>query len=82
MMSPKTAIPMMIPTFLTVDDDMDEPPEPPRSVEALERVTLGVEVELFVPYTYEVIFALSDVGFTHFTETEETKAWNWFPAAL
>lgn len=74
----------MIPIFLTVDDDMDEelPVPPPRSVDALERMMLGVEVDELVPYTYEVVFALGGEGFAHCTETEETKASNRFPAAV
>jgi hypothetical protein len=71
-----------MPIFLTREDDIDEDPEPFRSVEALEMVTLGVEVEELEPYMYDVIFPLGGVGSAHFTETEETRAWNSFPAAV
>jgi hypothetical protein len=74
----------MMPIFLAVADDTDEElsEAPSRSVEALDMVMLGVEVEELEPYTYEVIFAPEDVGSAHCTETEETNAWNWLLAAV
>lgn len=80
-MRARTDTPATTPIFLTVDDDIgEEVLEPSRSVDALDRVMLGVEVDEFEPYTYEVIFPLNDDDdderFAHFTETEETRAWN------
>jgi len=82
MMSIRTATPAMTPIFLAMDNAADEETlEPSRSVEAPERVILGVEVDELEPYTYEVRFPI-EVGSAHFTETDETKAWNLFPAAV
>jgi hypothetical protein len=78
-MRQKRPTPVIIPIFLTVDDDSDEPPDvaPSRSVDAVERVILGVESEELEAYTYEVIFELLLEVFAHSTDTEETRAWKW-----
>jgi len=82
MMSVRTATPAIAPIFLAMDNAAAEGTlEPPRSVDAPERVILGVEEEELEPYTYEIIFP-TEVGSAHFTETDETKAWNLFPAAV
>lgn len=61
----------MMPIFLTVDEDIDEPPDvaPSRSVEAVERVMLGVNAEELDAYTYEVMFELLPEVSAHCTET-------------
>jgi hypothetical protein len=71
-----------MPIFLAKDVDIEGvEAAPSRSVDALEREMLGVDVEELDPYTYEDMFP-TRVGSAHFTETEETKAWNWFPAEV
>lgn len=69
--------PTVIPIFLIVDDDMDEPSDiaPSISVDKVERVILGVESEELEAYTYEVTFELWLTVSAHFTDTEDTRAW-------
>jgi len=71
-MSAKRATAAIMPIFLAKDVDIEgvEAAPPSRSVDALERVMLGVDVEELDPYTYEDMFP-TGVGSAHFTETEE-----------
>jgi hypothetical protein len=52
MIRPKRPTATMIPIFLAMEDDTDDDDddEPEMSVDAFERVILGVELEELVPY--------------------------------
>jgi len=67
----------MMPIFLSVDDDIEDELSdvaPSISVEAIDNVMLGVEVEELEAYTYELTFEFWLEELAHTTDTEETKA--------